>query len=111
MGLGSYLIFREPWLLYKDHIFDCFIPMIQCVIIEMLFLIPMVIQLVPGLIPSEGLVQVSNTRPTFDLYQLWLCTQDSVMVELFIKYPKLGVLDLNFTKTGDEMRRQDENST
>jgi hypothetical protein len=30
------------------------------------------------------------------------------MVELFIQYPKLGVLGLNFTKTGDEMRRQDE---
>jgi hypothetical protein len=33
------------------------------------------------------------------------------MIEFFIKYPKLGVLGLNFTKTGDEMRREDENST
>jgi hypothetical protein len=30
---------------------------------------------------------------------------------LCIKYTKLGVLGPSFTKTGDEMRSQDENNT
>jgi hypothetical protein len=34
VGLSSYLIFWEPWLLYKNQIFDCFIPMIKYIIIE-----------------------------------------------------------------------------
>jgi hypothetical protein len=32
------------------------------------------------------------------------------ILEICIKYPKLGLLDPNFVKTGDELKNQDENS-
>jgi len=32
------------------------------------------------------------------------------ILEIFIKYPKLGLLGPNFVKTGDELKNQDENS-
>jgi hypothetical protein len=31
--------------------------------------------------------------------------------KMVIMYPKLGILDPSFTKTGDKMRSQDENGT
>jgi hypothetical protein len=35
-----------------------------------------------------------------------------ILLELsVIMYPKLGILDPSFTKTGDKMRSQDENGT
>ncbi len=33
------------------------------------------------------------------------------ILELSVMYPKLGILDPSFTKTGDKMRSQDENGT
>ncbi len=32
------------------------------------------------------------------------------ILEIFIKYPKLGQLGPNFVKIGDELKNQDENS-
>ncbi len=41
---------------------------------------------------------------------VFLIDPSLINIELVTKYPKLGVVGPSFRKTGDVMRRQDENS-